>query len=1078
MATVYRARDPGGRQVAVKILHPGKAGTDDARRFQREFLTLQALRHPHVVAVFEAGVHGEYPWIAMELVEGVDLGTLIEHWQDAPPPDRFRRAESMLRGLCQALAHVHEQGLIHRDLKPSNVLVTHDGHPKLTDFGVVKAPGVFTTQLTMAGRLVGTIAFMAPEQITGETVDSRADLYSLGAVLYMLLTGQKPIQAETIAGYLSRHLTHEPTPPGELDPRVPARLEAICLKLLRKDRSQRYASARQVLAALDEEDEGRTLPVHGRETELQELVRRLSRVQEGAGGVAVVAGPEGIGKSAVLQELAVRARADGQDVAWADGADAMPLRVLRSQLPVRSAMEEDLTDPGEDIAELTEGRPWVLVVDHLDALSPLELDILVRLFRERVAIEGEPLLLVGAVRDGRGRAGDLVSGAATGLTPEVWSLGPLDKRSIVAMVRDRGLGGAAGAALGRRLAEESGGVPGAVVEQLEALERAGWLRREGEELQSNRDLDTLREEPLPVSERVHAREAQRLVSLSAEARSLLEAVALLGTEAPLGLVAAVVGLHRSDAVRATDVLSAAGLVQRRTKGVEELLAIGSELLRDVVHGELSAERRVALHRAIAELLLARTRRRSDALNDLILRHLQAAGDQARAYPMLMQAARKRLAAGQVEPAQRLLRKALDIRSGAEQSLPAEEAGALRRQLWTLHGEIAQRAGDLTDAMDAWSAALSEARSAGDAPAEARALSGLALAQVSHGELEAAVGGLEQARAALPVGDPMWAPVARALADTWLRLGRVDQAAAGWHRVAAVASDMGSERLEAQALAGLATIALVQEPLDRAAEALARAAGRLRILEDDVALVPVLLRLAEVRLADAWLYEARDRALEAERAARGAGLVVSRIHALGLAATALAALGTEVEARQVAREAVALARSRGASIHREMVLALLPVVRSLLDLGLQDEVTGLLPAELDDPTPGLDDPAGQLQALRARLLAWREPELAAEMVAQALARPAPPVRLAHVRIGLDCAHALVRSREAEAADVIALARGRADQPGLRLGVLEAEALAVRDGDESAVSRLQALARSLDRELGASGRFRTWWEDSGE
>ena len=137
----------------------------------------------------------------------------------------------------------------------------------------------------MAGRLVGTVAFMAPEQIMGDPMDSRADLYSLGAVLYLMLTLKRPIEADSIAGYLARHLTHVPRAPAEIDPRVPRHLERICVRLLLKDPAQRYSSARQVLEVLAAGLPASRPPVHGREPLLGSLLVRLDALQDGAGGV-------------------------------------------------------------------------------------------------------------------------------------------------------------------------------------------------------------------------------------------------------------------------------------------------------------------------------------------------------------------------------------------------------------------------------------------------------------------------------------------------------------------------------------------------------------------------------------------------------------------------------------------------------------------------------------------------------------------------------------------------------------------------------------------------------------------------
>ena len=154
--------------MAIKILHPGKTSEEDLRRFQREFLSLKTLEHQNIVKVYESGVHNNYPWISMEVVEGSDLDSLIRSWTYPLQAPQFQIIRNILIQMCRALEYIHAQGIIHRDLKPSNVLITQSGIPKLTDFGVVKNPQQFKSELTTMGSLVGTVAFMAPELIIGE----------------------------------------------------------------------------------------------------------------------------------------------------------------------------------------------------------------------------------------------------------------------------------------------------------------------------------------------------------------------------------------------------------------------------------------------------------------------------------------------------------------------------------------------------------------------------------------------------------------------------------------------------------------------------------------------------------------------------------------------------------------------------------------------------------------------------------------------------------------------------------------------------------------------------------------------
>jgi serine/threonine-protein kinase len=147
MASVYRADGPNG-PVALKVLHPASVIPEDRKRFDREFAALAKMDHPNVVRVHETGVADGYPWIAMELVDGRDLESAVESWQDLPASERMPRVENILRGLCAGLQYVHEKGLVHRDLKPTNILLTRQGEPKISDFGVVKDPSAGGTALT------------------------------------------------------------------------------------------------------------------------------------------------------------------------------------------------------------------------------------------------------------------------------------------------------------------------------------------------------------------------------------------------------------------------------------------------------------------------------------------------------------------------------------------------------------------------------------------------------------------------------------------------------------------------------------------------------------------------------------------------------------------------------------------------------------------------------------------------------------------------------------------------------------------------------------------------------------------
>jgi serine/threonine-protein kinase len=249
MATVYLATDRVlERQVAVKVLRSSDAQDPlFVERFRREARAAARLSHPNIVAVFDSGADAEQPYLVMEYVPGESLAQLL-HRQGWLPP---HRAVELAIQVCAALAAAHAQGLVHRDIKPANVLVGPDGQVKVTDFGIVKAAAA--TTLTGTGTVLGTAAYLSPEQAQGAPVDARSDLYSLGCVLYELLCGSPPFGSgadRSPVAVATRHVREPPQPPSLRNPQVDPALDQVVLTALAKDPAQRYQSAVELHHAL------------------------------------------------------------------------------------------------------------------------------------------------------------------------------------------------------------------------------------------------------------------------------------------------------------------------------------------------------------------------------------------------------------------------------------------------------------------------------------------------------------------------------------------------------------------------------------------------------------------------------------------------------------------------------------------------------------------------------------------------------------------------------------------------------------------------------------------------------------
>ena len=257
MGEVYRARDTRlGRDVAIKVLPEGMAhDADRLRRFEQEARTIAALNHPNILGIHDIGVHDGAPFLVSEFLEGQTLRVKL-----ASGPLPVRRAIEYARGIAEGLAAAHEKGIAHRDLKPENVFVTRDGRIKVLDFGLAKlirpeenqeTALTLTSPATLPGMVMGTVGYMSPEQVRGEPIDLRSDIFSFGAVLYEMLTGKRAFKRETSAETMTAILREEPQALSDAGWQGPPELQRILSRCLEKNVGRRFQSASDLVFAIE-----------------------------------------------------------------------------------------------------------------------------------------------------------------------------------------------------------------------------------------------------------------------------------------------------------------------------------------------------------------------------------------------------------------------------------------------------------------------------------------------------------------------------------------------------------------------------------------------------------------------------------------------------------------------------------------------------------------------------------------------------------------------------------------------------------------------------------------------------------
>lgn len=740
MATVYRVvhRETGAHR-ALKLLLAGLEDREEARgRFASEYQLLRQLDHDNITRAHDAGEWEGRSWFAMEEVEGDDLRQLVVDWKDDTPHRRFTKAEAVLVQLASALAYIHERGLVHRDITPGNIRVTSTGQVKLMDFGVAKAPG---HDLTIAGEMVGTVAYMSPEQIRGEPVDARADLYSLGAVLYLMLAGKRPFNARTLPGYLEKHLNMAPRPPQELDPFVPAHLNEITLRLLSKKPAERYGSARHLMAVLDRSaarqhsvDMKHWPPtLVGRTREQARLRECLASLPSGWGSAVLLEAPSGYGRSRLLAELhswafemgipVASGTCDPDDPPFGGFAEILS-DLVTPDTPLAAPLEAAFRDGDGPVERflvlsafrdlLRERLPRVVLLDDVHRMDRGTADLLAFLLRNHLGLAEDPVLFVMTRRppEGLDPLQDLLEDPELGMLHMV--LAPLDSTSVEELLLQLLPDDQRSRRLADRLRREGEGNPHFIVEMIRGLVEEGVIASaEGGDFTLGLELSEVTRTKLPLPSSIREALRERLQPLTPQARAVAAAIAIARAEINLDVLLEALGDTEDQLLDQIDELLDGGVARQRQVGTEDFYGLARPRLRDLLLESLVLEQRQDLHRRVGTAMERLYRHRIGAVVDSLAWHFEQGGVPAKAYPYLAAAGRRLYAQSFVPEAMDVYDRARMIEPEAREYLTLEEADRRLADLHLLRGRALFHMGRWSEAGTALTQADELARLVGD-----------------------------------------------------------------------------------------------------------------------------------------------------------------------------------------------------------------------------------------------------------------------------------------------------------------------------------------------------------------------------
>jgi len=827
---VFLARDPDlAREVAIKVVHGDQIGRASLEMLLREARAVAAVTHPGLVTVFDVGTEAELAWVVMEFVPGETLRHRLDRGP-LPMPEVVR-----LGGvLCGALAVAHSQGVIHRDIKPANILLTPQGDPKLADFGMARSPGDRT--ISDPGGMVGTLQYMSPEQAMGEDIDGRADLFSLGVVLYEMLTGVHPFLRGSEAATLYAVLHEPPLPPHPDGPSLDPRTQAFFRRVLAKEASERHPDAIAMVEDLSFliEPEGTPAPevaslaprdarfesrMVGRDPEYQRLCGRLERVRAGEGGAVLLVGEAGIGKTRLLTELSraaeeqnikvLRGRSlfeggpayhpwhqvltqafNGTPRGATEGFESFlkthpefsgsRAASLRRLLHLGADAAPDLSGPDQiweaavaALQALASHRSLLVVLDDLHWADPSSL----QLFRFAAThARGQRWLLIGAYRpeEAEGEAVQASVGEVTRL---------MGREEGVESVQLGRLDQAATAAMVDELLEEHiTGTPleGRIFEETEGnplfiLEVAKLASTTGGRL-----------EDMAIPARVVDVVEHRLDRLTEQERDGLEVAAVEGEYFHVAPIAAVLELTR---LKALKLLQGLERRHRIVRPAEHRFRFDHGKIREVILSRIAPPLRREYHGVVAGCLLEEP---SEVASAILAHHFTESGDPVAALPYRRKAGAEARSVFANEEAVHHLSMALA-------TLETQPVGdAMERERAEIRIDMAEihlLTGDFATAASLFEQVARGVPAPGSERLRARALLGEAECEFALARYDGASRKLDEARSAAEAlqDKPLLSLIHVQIARVYTRRGEYEEALEACARSEALALELGDER---------------------------------------------------------------------------------------------------------------------------------------------------------------------------------------------------------------------------------------------------------------------------------------------